>query len=60
MIQPIWFGLIGYGMVWLGNLKKETLNQKTFDGKSVSKLNFILTIRDLVWFWYDLVWFGRV
>ena len=50
MIQPIWFGLIGFGMVWLGNLKKETLNQKTFDGKSGSKLNLLLTIRDATLF----------
>ena len=60
MIQPIWFGLIGFGMVWLGNFKKETLKQKLFRGKSGSKINFVLTIRDATLFCLVLVWFGLV
>ena len=57
MILPY---LVWFGRVWLGNLKKETLNQKTFEGKSGSKLNLIMTIRDATLFGLVLVWFGLV
>ena len=57
MILPY---LVWFGWVWLGNLKKETLNQKTFEGKSGSKLNLIMTIRDATLFGLVLVWFGLV
>ena len=57
MILPY---LVWFGRVWLGNLKKETLNQKTFEGKSGSKLISMWTIRYSTLFGLVLVWFGRV
>ena len=33
---------------------------KTFDGKSGSKLNFVLSIRDATLFGLVMVWFGLV
>ena len=53
--------LLWFGMVWLGNFKKKTLNQYSFGGKRCSKLYLTLyiiieTLFGLVW--YGLVWFG--
>ena len=36
--------LVWFGMVWLGNFKKKTVNQYSFGGKRCSKLYLILYI----------------
>ena len=47
--------LVWFGMVWLGNFKKKTVNQYSFGGKSILYI-IIATLFGLVW--YDMVGFG--
>ena len=52
------FGLVWLGLAWKS--QERDSKSKTFDGKSGSKLNFVLSIRDATLFGLVLVWFGLV